>query len=128
MCSGDVQYKIVNGDYNINEGSITENMYAQQLKSNGFELFYYDKQKVGEVDFIVEQHANLIPVEIKSGNDYKSHKALNNLLSIDEFNIQNAYVFCKGNVEVVGKITYLPFYMIMFFKKENMLGKIKFEL
>jgi hypothetical protein len=128
MCSGDVQYQIVNGNYSINEGSIMENMYAQQLKSNGFELYYYDKQKVGEVDFVVEQHASLIPVEIKSGNDYKSHKALNNLLGIDEFNISNAYVFCKGNIEVVNKITYLPFYMIMFFKKENLLSKIKFEL
>jgi hypothetical protein len=127
MCSGDVQYQIVNGNYNINKGSIMENMFAQQLKSNGFELFYYDKQKVGEVDFVVAQHAELIPLEIKSGNDYKAHKALNNLLNIDEFNISEAYVFCKGNVEVDGIITYLPFYMTMFFKKENMLDKIKFE-
>jgi hypothetical protein len=128
MCSGDVQYKIVNGKYDINEGSIMENMFAQQLKVNGFELYYYDKQKVGEVDFVVEQHASLIPIEIKSGNSYRAHKALCNLLDINEFKLSKGYVFCNGNVEKKDKVVYLPFYMICFFKKGNMFDKIKFDL
>ena len=127
MCSGDVQYQIVNGNYGINEGSIMENMFAQQLKSNGFNLYYFDKQKVGEVDFIVEQHAELVPVEIKSGKDYKSHRALNNLLAVDEYKLKESLVFCVGNIEAEGKVVYLPLYMIMFFKKENMLNKIVFK-
>ena len=128
MCSGDVQYQIVNGDYGINQGSIMENMFAQQLKSNGFALYYYDKNKVGEVDFVVEQHAALVPVEIKSGKDYKTHKALDNLLSIKEYKLNEAFVFCTGNIESIGKIVYLPLYMIMFFKKETMFDKIRFEV
>ena len=92
MCSDDVQYQIVNGNYSINEGSIMENMFAQQLKSNGFNLYYFDKQKVGEVDFIVEQYAELVPVEIKSGKDYKSHRALNNLLAVDEYKLKESIV------------------------------------
>ena len=127
MCSGDVQYQIVNGNYGINEGSIMENMFAQQLKSNGFNLYYFDKQKVGEVDFIVEQHAELVPVEIKSGKDYKSHRALNNLLAVAEYKLKESLVFCIGNIETEGKVVYLPLYMIMFFKKENMLNKIVFN-
>lgn len=127
MCSGDVQYQIVNGGFHINEGSIMENMFAEQLKSNGFNIYYYDKSKVGEIDFIVEQSAALIPVEIKSGKDYKKHKALDNLLNIAEFNLNSANVFCIGNVEVEGKITYYPLYMIMFFTKENTASKIIFE-
>ena len=127
MCSGDVQYQIVNGNYGINEGSIMENMFAQQLKSNGFNLYYFDKQKVGEVDFIVEQHAELVPVEIKSGKDYKSHRALNNLLAVDEYKLKDSLVFCVGNIETKDKVVYLPLYMIMFFKKENMLNKIVFN-
>ena len=127
MCSGDVQYQIVNGNYGINEGSIMENMFAQQLKSNGFNLYYFDKQKVGEVDFIVEQHAELVPVEIKSGKDYKSHRALDNLLAVDEYKLKESLVFCIGNIEAEDKVVYLPLYMIMFFKKENMLNKIVFE-
>ena len=127
MCSGDVQYQIVNGNYGINEGSIMENMFAQQLKSNGFNLYYFDKQKVGEVDFIVEQHAELVPVEIKSGKDYKAHRALNNLLAVDEYKLKESLVFCVGNIETEDKVVYLPLYMIIFFKKENMLNKIVFE-
>ncbi len=126
MCSGDIQYQIVTGNYTINEGSIIENMFAQQLLSNGFRLFYYDKQKYGELDFIMEQHGELIPVEIKSGNDYKSHKALNNVLSVPEFGLKQAVVFSKGNIEQVQNVTYYPFYMIMFFKKERMFDKIQF--
>ena len=127
MCSSDVQYQIVNGRYNINEGSIIENLFAEQLKSNDFALYYYDKIKVGEIDFIIEQNADLIPVEIKSGTGYKSHKALDNLLAIKEFAIKEAKVFCAGNMEVAENITYYPFYMIMFFQKQNMANKIKFE-
>ncbi len=127
MCSGDVQYQIVNGEYGINQGSIMENMFAQQLKSNGFTLYYFDKQRVGEVDFIVEQHAGLVPVEVKSGKDYKSHRALNNLLAVEEYKLKESLVFCIGNVEVEDNVVYLPLYMIMFFKKENMLNKIVFN-
>lgn len=127
MCSNDVQYQIVNGHYNINEGSIMENLFADQLKSNGFALYYYDKIKVGEIDFIVEQNTELIPVEIKSGKDFKSHKALDNLLAIKEFSIKKATIFCTGNVELEDNITYYPLYMIMFFQKQNTTNKIIFE-
>ena len=127
MCSDDVQYQIVNGNYAINEGSIMENMFAQQLKSNGFTLYYFDKQKVGEVDFVVEQHAELVPVEIKSGKDHRSHRALDHLMAVNEYKLKESFVFCPGNVEAEGKIVYLPLYMIMFFQKENMLNKIVFE-
>lgn len=127
MCSSDVQYQIVNNALDINEGGIMENMFAQQLKSNGFTLYYYDKKNVGEVDFIVEQRAGLIPVEIKSGKHYKEHKALDNLLQMQEYKFGEAFVFCTGNVGVKGGVTYMPLYMIMFFKKDNMLDKIVFN-
>lgn len=127
MCSQDVQYQIVSGQYDINEGSIMENLFAQQLKANGFTLYYLDKTKIGKVDFMVEQHADLLPIEIKSGNDYKRHKALDNLLSIKEYALKEGIVFSKGNLQREDKILYLPFYMIMFFKKENMLDKIVFK-
>lgn len=127
MCDGDTQYQIINGNYAINEGSIMENIFADELKSNGFNLYYFDKQKIGEIDFIVEQRGLLIPVEVKSGKDYKNHKSLNNLLAVEEYKLKEGLVFCPGNVETKGKVVYLPLYMIMFFKKENMLDKIKFE-
>ncbi len=49
------------------------------------------------------------------------------LISKDEFAIKEAKVFCTGNVETEDKITYYPFYMIMFFQKQNIANKIIFD-
>jgi len=62
----------------------------------------------------------VIPVEIKSGNDYRAHPALSSALRVSEWNISNPYVFCKENVSVGEKITYLPWYMVMFLKQERL--------
>jgi len=124
MCSNDIQYQIINDNMDINEGSILENVFAKELKSNGFNLYYYDKKKTGEIDFVVEQCSNLIPIEIKSGKNYKSHASLNKLLDIDQYKLKHSIVFSTGNVEVADKIIYLPLYMIMFFKKEDNIDKI----
>lgn len=57
-----------------------ENMFAMQLQSNGFKLYYYDRKKYEEIDFIVETDRNLLPIEIKSGKDYKTHASLTRVM------------------------------------------------
>ena len=91
-----------------------ENVFAQQLKSNGFSLRYFNKRNVGEVDFVLQQNTEVVLVEIKSGNDYKQHTALNNTMKVKEWNLKKAIVFCQGNVEKDKNILYMPWYMIMF--------------
>lgn len=51
---------------------------------------------------------------LKSGKDYKRHSALNNVLSNDNYDISEAYIFSEGNVELNQKRIYMPIYMIMF--------------
>lgn len=112
-----LQMKILKHDKQVNFGAVYENVVAKELYYHGFDnLYYYNSKKFGEVDFIIEQNGNIIPIEVKSGKDYTVHRALNNILS-EEFNINKAYVLNNDNVEVDGKIIYLPIYMIMFFKK-----------
>jgi predicted AAA+ superfamily ATPase len=115
-----VQFDILNDDLTVNMGSILENVFAVQLKANGFELRYMNRKNLGEVDFVLQQGKNVIPAEIKSGGDYGKHSALNNVLNVAEWNIKNAYVFCKGNVGVRDRVTYLPWYMVMFFRRETL--------
>lgn len=115
-----VQFDILGGDLTVNMGSILENTFAQLLKSNGFELRYMNRKNLGEIDFVLQQGKTVILVEVKSGNDYESHPALNNILRVSEWNIRKAYVFCKGNVSVREQTTYLPWYMVMFFKQEHL--------
>ena len=60
-----------------------------------------------------------IPIEIKSGKDYKTHAAINNAMKVKEWKLNKGIVFCMDNIEKDGKILYLPWYMVMFLKSEN---------
>ena len=106
----------------VNLGSIYETVVAQELKAHGYNLYYYDNKKNGEVDFLIDDVDNLsnIPLEIKSGKDYKTHSALDKFLSLDEYNIKRAYVLSnEQKVYVERGITYIPIYYIMFFQNES---------
>lgn len=98
----------------VNKGAIYENVVAQELNSHGYPLYYYNSKKNGELDFVIEHNGKVLPLEVKSGKDYERHSALDNVLSIEEYGIEEAYVLSNANVKRKGKITYLPIYMIMF--------------
>lgn len=94
-----------------NLGSLFENVFAQALTACGRPLFYYMNRKRGEVDFLTEDGlGRVIPIEIKSGRTPRAHAALNALLASDEYAIERGYVFSRLNVEVAGKVVYLPWY------------------
>lgn len=106
----------------INLGAVYETVVAQELKAHGFALHYYDNKKIGEVDFIIDDVDNLsnIPIEVKSGKDYKIHSALDKFLSNKDYNIKKAYVFSnESKVYTENNITYLPIYYVMFLKNES---------
>ncbi len=111
--------RILNNDINVNYGAIYENVVAQELKCHKYDLFYYNNKKNGEVDFIIESGTEVIPIEVKSGKDYKRHVALDNLLNNDSYSINKGYTLCQGNIEVVNNRIYIPVYMIMFFKNNK---------
>ena len=114
----DIQMKLFAKEKQINYGAIFENVVAQELTAHGFgELYYFNSKKQGEVDFLIEYKGNVLPLEVKSGKDYKIHSALNNLLSNEDYDIPQAVVLCNGNVNQVGKVLYLPIYMVMLFKR-----------
>ena len=116
----DFQIRILSDDLNVNFGSVFENFVAQELNAHGFEyLFYFNSKRQGELDFVIEYKNSVLPLEVKSGKDYRRHNALSNVLSTDEYQIDNAIVFCADNVSVDGKITYLPVYMTMFLEKDT---------
>ena len=66
---------------------------------------------MGEVDFIVECDGACIPIEVKSGKKYRSHRALNHIMQREEPYISKAIVLSNSNVEVDGRMAYLPIYM-----------------
>lgn len=60
-----------------------------------------------------------MPIEVKSGKDYETHRALSNIMDCNEYDLSEAVVFNNDNLRVAGKIIYAPVYMAMFLEKNN---------
>lgn len=109
---------LLNKDKNLNGGGLYENVVATELISKGFDLYYYNSKRHGELDFVIEYQGSLMPIEVKSGKDYTAHSALNSCVNNPEYNVKEAFVFADCNIEKRGKITYLPIYMISFMNND----------
>ncbi len=114
-----IQLRIIQGDKNINFGSVYENAVAQELVAHGVEPYYYNNKKRGELDFVLELDGKVLPIEVKSGKDYETHRALSNIMEADEYDLPEALVLYNGNLRVKGKIIYAPIYMTMFLEKKD---------
>lgn len=101
----------------INLGAVYETIAAQELIAHGHKLYYYDRRKIGEVDYLIDDYDSLsvLPIEIKSGSDENNFRALPKLINDINYNIQKAYVFNnKREIKNDGKIIFMPIYFIMF--------------
>ena len=99
----------------INLGAVYETVVAQELKAHGKKLFYYDNRHKGEVDFLIDDFDSLsvVPIEVKSGRDYRIHSAIDNLLKTNE-NAKGIVLSNSPNVVQKGAVLYLPIYFAMF--------------
>ena len=75
-----IQLRIIKGDKSINFGSIYENAVAQELVDHDIVPYYYNNKKRGELDFVVELDSKVLPIEVKSGKDYETHRALSSIM------------------------------------------------
>ena len=49
------------------KGALTEQFVAQELVSEGIDLYYYSAQNSsGEIDFIIQRGMQVIPIEVKA--------------------------------------------------------------
>lgn len=101
----------------INLGSLYETAVAAQLKASGHNLYYYDNKKKGEVDFLINdrEHQTVLPIEVKSGKDYKIHSAIDAFVDTADYGIKHAVVLSNNrHAETIGKISHLPVYYAPF--------------
>lgn len=117
--AGGLQLRVLNNDSNINFGGIFENFVAEELVAHGFDLYYFNSKKQGEIDFVVEQQGSAMPIEVKSGKSYERHNALDNVMGNADYAIREAIVLCNDNVRAEGRTAYLPIYMTMFIQREQ---------
>lgn len=112
-----IALQMLSGEVNINCGAIYENLVAQELMAHGWDLRYFNSKKQGELDFVLEQDDEIIPLEVKSGKDYQRHSALSNVMKNKDYGIRRAIVLNNKNVSVKDKTLYAPIYMTMFLRK-----------
>ncbi len=108
---------ILNDSTGVNLGAVYETVVAQELKCHDHDLYYYDRKKIGEVDYLIDDYdsLNVLPIEIKSGKDYKNFKALPKILMDKNYKMTKGYVLSnEREIKTIDKITYYPIYFIMF--------------
>jgi len=116
--------RILSGETTMNYGAVYENLVAQELRAHGYNLYYFNSKKQGELDFVVEHDGDVLPIEIKSGKDYKRHNALSNVMGDEQYAVKKAIVFSNGNIESKESIIYLPIYMLMYIKPAEMMQQL----
>lgn len=114
-----IQLRIIKGDKGINHGSIYENAVAQELVAHSIEPYYYNNKKRGELDFVISLGDKVIPIEVKSGKDYETHRALSNIMDCGEYALPEAIVFNNDNLRIDGRLVYAPIYMVMFLQRND---------
>ena len=119
MYADGIQLKILNKEKDMNFGAIYENAIAQELKAQDFDLYYFQSKKQGEIDFLIEYHGKILPIEVKSGKTYSRHQALDNVLSNEQYGIDEAIVFCNENIQMKSGVFYCPVYLAGMLKKEE---------
>ena len=108
---------VLDDEKSINLGSVYESVVAQELYAHHHQLYYYDNKKNGEVDFLIENYdlLTVVPIEVKSGKDYKIHSALDTFVKTKDHNIKEAIVLSnEREVSIQQGITYLPIYYVMY--------------
>lgn len=98
---------LLKSDYQF-KGPLTENFVLQQLRGQ-FEVEpRYFSDKNGEIDFVLQYGAEIIPIEVKGGED-KSAPSFKHYISVHQ--PSHAIRFSKRAYRRDGAITNLPLYL-----------------
>ena len=104
---------LLKADYQF-KGQLTENYVLQQLRGQ-FEVephYYSDKNR--EIDFVLQNGTEIIPVEAKGGED-KSAPSFKRYIAANH--PEHALRFSKRSYRKDGEITNIPLYLVRKTKK-----------
>ncbi len=94
----------------VYKGALYENFVAEALTKSGYDLYYYKRDNASlEEDFFVRTATQLIPVEVKAGNN--TSKSLRILIDSDRYpEIHEGIKFIHGNIGQANQITTFPYF------------------
>lgn len=94
-------YKIQNDELGMFKGALWEQLIAQILNTKSQDLYYI---RLGdyEIDFLIQDKGNILPIECKSGGNTKS-KSLKSY--IDKYKPMKAFKISMNNINISNDIT-----------------------
>lgn len=106
-----------NKNFNTYKGAIYENIVADMLVKEGYQLYFYKNEKgTIEMDFFIRDKDSLIPVEVKA-NDNKT-TSLNKMIDSDKYgDIKYGIKLCNKNIGFNGKFYTFPYFMTFLLKR-----------
>ncbi len=113
MLEGVSPSEVLQGNTSIYKGAVFENLVAGIFHKMGQRLYYYHKDSGLELDFIIYNNGNCVPVEVKSTTG--NAKSLRTILNHPErYHITEAFKFGDYNIGRAGSVLTLPLYMVPF--------------
>lgn len=106
-----------NKNLNTYKGAIYENIVADMLTKQGYNLYYYSSDKPAlEMDFFVRDTKSLIPIEVKAKDNPTA--SLNNLLKDDKYpDIRFGIKLGYKNIGFNGKFYTFPYFLTFLLKR-----------
>lgn len=115
----EIYEKLLSDKLQANLGYVYENIIAQTLSTNGFELYYHTflNEKTGhnyEIDFLIAEENKIKPIEVKSSG-YKTHPSIDAFVQKFSSRIKEKTLIYTKDYKKDGDLEYLPVYMTQFF-------------
>ena len=106
-----------NRNFGTYKGAIYENIIADMLVKQGYELYYYKNEKsTVEMDFFVRDADSLVPVEVKAKDGATA--SLNNLIKSEAYpDVKYGIKFCHKNIGFNGQFFTLPYFLAFLLRR-----------
>lgn len=106
-----------NRNLGVYKGALYENFAAEALSKSGYELYYYRREDGSlEEDFFVRTADELLPVEVKAGNNVSA--SLRNLIKQEQYSmIKQGIKFAHANIGKTKTITTFPYFCVFLLKR-----------
>lgn len=92
------------------KGALTENYVAAALKTNGYDLYYWEANGKAELDFVIQSaEGDIIPVEVKAADNVRA-KSLG--VFMKKYDIQKAIRISSKNFGFENNIKSVPLYAV----------------
>ncbi len=98
---------ILSGEGNTFLGALTENYVAEQLKANGYDLYYWCSEYSAELDFVIIKEQKIYGIEVEKGEHVRS-KSLSQFIA--KYHPYRAVRFSAKNFGDENGIWSIPLY------------------